>query len=531
MNSNESPWQRVVSAALVGTERQPFTVPTATGRLGQLLSQLGHLSTEAALLTTAGILSLHQRVGWLPRKYPASTSEACANLTAHSESLLRCSPRAARYLQQMLQGEYSQVLPEWLAIANREGQRVPELFLPELLDWGKQRRDLRAAILQVLGQRGCWLAAQNPDWCYAVNIATEADWETGGQAARLFYLQDLRSHHPDRARELLQATWSQEAVGNRAKFLATLRIGLSMADEPFLETVLGDRSKDVRRIAAELLASLPESRLCQRMIEYLKPLIQLKQETESAQAMEVSLPTICDASMQRDGIELKPRGNLGERAWWLLQLVGATPLDFWQQHCHVNRVEAVISLAQTNDWSAILQQGWQLASQRQLNRIWAQALLPSSENLDQENLKLILDVLTPEQRDDYACHLFQTRSVGINDPHTLTVVLILGQSPIPWSHELASLVLQSVSTYGAIGKPSLNRWTLRNLLEIFALRTPSNFLQTAISRLLEITAVDAATQTSAMAESIDLPAVFHPALMILQFRQEMIQSFDLSHGG
>jgi hypothetical protein len=203
--SLDDPWQRVVSAALIGTERQPFVVPTATGKLGQLLAHFSHQSTEATLLTAAATLSLHQRAGWLPETYPVPIQQPC-----NTDDLLRCNSRAAQLLQQMLQGQYTQVLPEWLAIATKARQRVPELQLPELLDLGKQQRNLRAAILPVLGQRGRWLAAQNPDWSYAVDVATEEDWETGNSAARLPYLQNLRAHQPDRARELLQATWSQE---------------------------------------------------------------------------------------------------------------------------------------------------------------------------------------------------------------------------------------------------------------------------------------------------------------------------------
>src|SRR5205823_6656492 len=88
----------------------------------------------------------------------------------------RCGPRAAYYLSLMLGGQHREVLPELLEWIAAAGQRVPEDLLPDLLDLGRSARDLRAAILPVLGKRGPWLAGQNPDWSYAVG-AEELDEE------------------------------------------------------------------------------------------------------------------------------------------------------------------------------------------------------------------------------------------------------------------------------------------------------------------------------------------------------------------
>ncbi|NJR65119.1 MAG: hypothetical protein HC772_07025 [Leptolyngbyaceae cyanobacterium CRU_2_3] len=242
----DSSWQAVISAALIGTERQPFKPPIAPGKLGQVLARLGHQSgeqlgnkpgnqsTEAVLLSAAATLALHQQAGWLATTQTVPLSEPCP-----PDNLPRCHPHAAWFLQQMLQGQHSQILPEWLTRAAIAQQRVPELCLPALLDLGRQQRDLRAFILPVVGQRGRWLAAQNPDWSYAVSLATDEDWETGTQAARLLYLQSLRAQEPDRARELLAAIWSQEAAGDRAQLLETFRIELSIADEPFFRRDVG----------------------------------------------------------------------------------------------------------------------------------------------------------------------------------------------------------------------------------------------------------------------------------------------------
>lgn len=70
-----------------------------------------------------------------------------------------------------------------------------------------------------------------------------------------------------RARDLLASSWAQESPKDRSDFLAAFEKGLSPDDEAFLESTLGDRRKEVRRVASYLLAHLPESGLRRRMLE------------------------------------------------------------------------------------------------------------------------------------------------------------------------------------------------------------------------------------------------------------------------
>jgi hypothetical protein len=512
MGLDESSWQAVMSAALVGTDRQPFTVPTTMGRLGQLLPQLSN-QPEAALLNAAATLALYHRAGWLPEKHPISPTAPC-----DTDDLPRCSPRVVSFLQQMLQGHYPQVLPEWLAMA--AGQRVPELYLPDLLDLGKQKRDLRAAILPVLGKRGQWLAAQNPEWNYAIDIATEADWETGNPGARLLYLQDLRSHHPDRARTLLQTTWDQESAVDRAKFLETFRIGLSMADEPFLEDGLGDRAKDVRRIAADLLASLPASRLCQRMIEYLKPLIHRQEAMKQKLAIAVALPEACDANMQRDGIALKARSGLGERAWWLLQLIGATPLTFWSETWGMAPSE-IVKCIREHEWEATLLDGWALAAKRQQRPEWVEAVLDvwttgrkavRTVALPDLDLAALLDVLSPDRQDVFLTHFLQFGRGAIDN--SLTIGLLRRSSRM-WSSDLAQIVLDYLETHFSENNTTNFTWELRVALKEFACLIPISLVSEATKLRTQL------ANDSPWIQSVE------EFLALLQFRQDLWQAFQL----
>ena len=55
---------------------------------------------------------------------------------------------------------------------------------PELLALGKSNNHLRKDILPVLGKRGIWLAAQNPEWTYVSgeNVGMKI-WKNGSLEA------------------------------------------------------------------------------------------------------------------------------------------------------------------------------------------------------------------------------------------------------------------------------------------------------------------------------------------------------------
>ncbi len=507
MGLDESSRQTVITAALLGTERQPFTIPSATGQLGRLLSQLGDRSTEAALLTTAATLSLHQRAGWIPEKRPILTQSAC-----DPDDLPRCSPRAARLLQQMLEGHDAQVLPEWLTIAAKVKQRVPELYLPELLNLGKQQQQLRSGILSVLGQRGRWLAAQNADWSYAVEVATQEDWETGSLAARLLYLQALRSHDPSGAREQLQLTWSQESAIDRAKFLESFRIGLSLADEPFLEKMLSDRAKEVRRIAAELLASLPESHLCQRMAERLKPLFKITLKKGCKPDFELDLPKSCDAMMQQDGIEANRKSGMGERSGWLLQIIAATPLSVWEELGNMN-AQHWLERIQANSGADAILEGLSLAAQRQGNPLWAIALLRDFQVIPETHVIELLKPLTSEQRQDFACQLLNT-PIAIKNPRVLMALSALTHYQEPWTWELIHAVLQGILGWNLTSN-RLWDWRVRELLQSIVHRISVNFAPQTREVISQFEAASSDPTMNLLIET-------------LQFRQEVIQAFESS---
>lgn len=398
-------WQDILKTAIVGTERNAFALPNDA--LGKLLAMLDANAREATLLSAAATVALYERAGQLP-----AVEQQSLPAPAELEDMPYCNAQAAQHLALMLSGEFAEALLEWFAALIVAKRRVPEEHLSALLQWGKPRTSLHEAISASIGQRGLWLARQNPAWDYIAGEINEAEWHTGAHVARLVLLKRVRAAKPAEARRLITATWNEDSPKQRAEFLATLYTNLSAADEDFLETVLDDRSTLVRRVAADLLSELPDSAFVQRMIAHAQPLFSFAKKARGKYEIEITLPTERTEAMIRDGITAK-KLNIGEKTWWLQQMVRAIPVNVWEQTSGW-QVADLLSACKKSEWKDVLLGAWLESAWRQNRVDWMQAIFSASslkhklptqltDHWNKQNFEaLITDLLreTPDLRGD-----------------------------------------------------------------------------------------------------------------------------------
>ncbi|MGW7453901.1 DUF5691 domain-containing protein [Streptomyces sp. NPDC054787] len=440
-------WEELVGAALLGTDRRRGAGPAGS---------------PEALLDAAAVHAVRRRAGLRPapagpRPEPAPRDPRPAPPEAARRRLAQLlagrTGAAGRGGRRGAAPDLTELLPQWLAAAGRYGYRAPAALVPALLDAARARTDLRPQALALAGTRGLWLARLNPDWRFALRggagggggmpdvtdrAAVERLWQEGLFAERVALLGAVRAHDAAAALELMATTWAAERAEDRLMFLDSLRVGLSHADEPFLEAALDDRSRNVRATAAELLSALPQSALAGRMAERVLACVGPE---------GVTPPAECDAGMLRDGVVRQPPAGRGERAWWLGQLVEAAPLSCWRERFGGLGPEEIVALpvAAGEGWTEELHAAWCRAAVRQRDPQWSRALLgpaaappaaaPGTASLA-ERAKL-LETLPDGERAQWVAQF--VRAHGLSEAFQL-----LGVCVVPWAGALGRAVVDAL---------------------------------------------------------------------------------------
>lgn len=436
-----------LNLATVGIEQSSQPHISCPPPLQHLLAQWPANQPEAKLLLAAAGFQLQQRAGYLPAqdKRPMPPPAAMDDRPI-------CHPDAMRYLQVMLSGHHENALPEWFQAVAQQGQRIPPEALPLLLDTGRKQPDLQPYIAPLLGQRGDWLAQEGRsrkwDW---LRLEVDTVWEEGKTAERTRLLHRLRQSEPERARKLLEATWAAENARTREEFLGCLQLNLSMADEPFLEQALDDRSKQVRRTALDLLACLPHSRFCQRMQARVTPLLKLERRgVARKRTLCVTVPETLTDPMKRDGIHShqdRSQPSSTVETVGLAQMLSYIPPAIWCDLWQLSPAELLQAARQGKvpfDSPSI----WGWASYRANDLDFMAYLLEHElKNIDADLARLMAATLPADRLETVSRPWLQPARTkeGLKSNHPAIPLLQVHQQP--WSRDLTRLVLEALNRY------------------------------------------------------------------------------------
>lgn len=454
----------LLSAALVGTERRPFTGAAVDGlRLDG--------SGPGALLEGAAVALAYRRAGTLPA---TGRSPIAA---APDESGPIVSGAAARRLALLVtDGSVPGgtdvalgLLGDWLARAADRGYRVPAELLPALLDAGRRRTALRPTLAAVAGRRGAWLAERRPDWGYLLAEAgadpNPADWATGTPGQRLAYLSAIRASDPAAGLALLTETFDSEDPDDRTRLLGALATGLSLADEALLERALDDRRKEVRITACDLLAALPGSALRQRMAERALACVRLERRSLGRDRLVVTPPAEFDAGMRRDGVQPRAPQGVGPQAWLLEEVIARTPLDTWTTA--FDRPPAdVLALPANDDWTLTVHKGMARAAATQRDAVWAVLLVDTVS--DDVLAAQLYDALPPAELARHAARELR------RDP--IRAHRLIAMQAGAWPDELAAAVLEAIE---ALASGQRHAWHIGELCRSAAPSMPVHFADRA----------------------------------------------------
>jgi hypothetical protein len=228
--------------------------------------------------------------------------------------------------------------------------------------------------------------------------------------------------------------------------------------------------------------------------------------------LEVTPPEACDEALIHDGVTASPPKGLGERAWWLQQILAATPLETWTRGLSATP-EHLLTLAGDSEWSGALLRGWSAAAARQGNVTWALALLGSQLEQAEELPPIGLwQALPPAEQEAFALAYLTAHPGQLAGPPQRW---LLEAHRRPWELPLSQAVLEqmlkymrSMQGFGALPKDM--RW-----LVDFAWRLHPGLLDSGSTRLIEL------------AEHVPQWAPFVlEALEVWQFRADMLKELN-----
>ncbi|MDR7268598.1 hypothetical protein J2X20_001227 [Pelomonas saccharophila] len=397
-----SAWTALLPAATVGTDRHAAALPSWPGDIGDAIRQAADAAPDpaTALLRTVAVLAACSMAGTQGAAVPAGlpAPAAAETLPAPGPGLVFDALRLALF-------DGPPRLPhEACLILAQAGLRLPELLLPQALELGRRSIALRAALLPALGQRGLWLAAQREDWAYAAGVTEDeggdTPWLEGTLEQRRAWLARLRAADPGAGRDRLQAALAELPARERADLAGALATELSLADEALLETLRSDRSKEVRQAALQLLLRLPDASHPRRAMDRLAPLLTQERDLLLRKRWQIDAPAAAASDWKADQIDaVRPtHESLGERAWWLYQLVRQTPLGWWSRHTGMT-VPELLAWAAGTDWSEALVRGWADVLFAAPDDAWCDALLDRWPPALREDPARVLGLLPPAARD------------------------------------------------------------------------------------------------------------------------------------
>lgn len=483
----------LVAAAVRGTEREhapPSTIP----EIDALLAGLAVEGDERRILFAAGMLCIYGRAGCVPR------DSATLPVAAPAEVLPPCSHQITAIVRELLNSRRLDLLREVLARMARAQLRLPHDLLPRVLN--ALDESVRPALVPVLGERGRWLARFNAEWRWVVDLVRErADalppdaesiWQEGTLSERYQIVALHRRIAPAEALERLRGGFTREGARARARFLSALRIGLSGADEPFLEAALDDRSEAVRREAAALLIDLPESAYVARMRRRAEDMLRMRAgqgRRIGQRRLEVVRPDTVDEGWKRDGFE-KKQSHVSRDAgqWQISQVIGAVPVRHWLDRFDLS-MDALFASVE-DPWRTELLVAWMTAAVRFGEQDLMPALWDACVDLVKDArtvaplLLSLLRELAREMRPDDLDVRIANQLKSLDQKQGPWYAAVLETAPIPWSAQIGEMYLRLLAMgfeREQQGNADVAEWAQR--LRVGGLGLPESLLDEGLALL------------------------------------------------
>ena len=336
-------WNELIKTALLGTEKLPLQESIMPQAIKNILDKTANDDAEGKFLKATALVWTYTQAGQspmqviLPEIAPAPT-----------ETQQFLSQEANIILKTLLNTDnFNPYLFEFFLDKCLENQWViPENKLVEVLSMTD--KNLQTKTKQVIGKRGLWLSQFNQAWQWldAENISENEIWEEGKSSERRTFFANLRAKNPQKAIEILEASWQQASAKDRKDFINLLESNLSNADEPFLNAVADElaQSKTPKPVTLETLQAInllrlkiPNSIFGQQIFDKIATYIQQKKGILGIGAsLKLALPKDEDSFWngtqmnQNFGFDkLSSAKGVSDAEYWFGELLRHLNPSFW----------------------------------------------------------------------------------------------------------------------------------------------------------------------------------------------------------
>ncbi|HEY4384568.1 MAG TPA: DUF5691 domain-containing protein [Ktedonobacteraceae bacterium] len=435
----------LVNTAIIGTGQVPTTSLASELPTDELAEQLATEDSEHQLLLAAGILGIYRRAGYTPAFFPEQP------VIVEPEEQRHCPETIEHELKSLLKETPGPILLEALQLMQQAHLLLPMKLLPLALSIGRSYQEHRALAYPLLGKRGLWLSQFQAEWAWVGHYAQQQEailtadakrlWQEGTLEQRQEILLRQREIDPETARIWLASSWRQESVEARKALLVTFAQHLSLDDEAFLEQALDDRSTEVQKNAAELLAHLPTSAFSQRMHARAEKLLSYQEEH-----IQINIPEAVDAHWKHDGLRENANGDLKDSPRWIIQMLAHVPLTFWEKR-FARTPEQLIAAAGNQEKDQMVILGWCEAARHSGSANWYVPLwqkyhqAEATESSTSWKRTFLLSLLKQANQQESEALVTYSMEYGLSWEDFLKAL------PTPWSQAFSDFFLQKLAEH------------------------------------------------------------------------------------
>jgi hypothetical protein len=374
-------WGKIVNLALLGTEKAKLEEKFFDANTSDAFEQIRQSSgnKEEEFLQAAALLSNYRRCGFIPME----GSKGLMTL-APEEERTYANTEAHTALEDILVSGNQALLHFWLKQCANTQQLIRPALLPDIIDIGNNQKQLRQMISACMGQRGKWLMQWNDSWQWSAPTSFDDVWENGSTSERKAVLAKIREQDAAKGLSLLMEIWSHENAASRAELLESLKTGAGIADLPWLEQVMEEKSVKVREVTMSILKTIPESTILLRYWAFLKESITIEQSkgllgfgTKYSLAIHSKLQ---DPAKELPGIDsLSGKADMSDELYVISQCISHISPQLWTEHYGKDPVN-FLELFRKNDKYRILVPAFARAAVTYRNQEWLRTIIQLDES-------------------------------------------------------------------------------------------------------------------------------------------------------